>query len=150
TRLARSTAVLHPSHKTSQWLRLRAGWNQVSLLLQASDAGAQIGLGSELSIEEIYRWLPAQQTLAALRPNETLQPGTILGIKATAPLMRQIRGVTLGQGETPVAANGDYVAIASAERLRLDSLLLPEVPDAWIYDAGQQAWRHRFAGEVQP
>jgi RHS repeat-associated protein len=96
TRVARVTGTLSPNERV-QRLRVRAGWNLLSVAVTALNGGRQLSLSAGgVVVAEAYRWNPDTRTFGAVLPTETLPAGSVLWVNAAADATLRVTGAYPG------------------------------------------------------
>ncbi|MCL4177932.1 MAG: type VI secretion system tube protein Hcp [Verrucomicrobia bacterium] len=145
TRVARVTGALSGNPRV-QRLRLRSGWNLVSLAVTAEDLVGQIergGSGAGPVASALYRpgAMPgAYQQVAA---GESVAAGTVLWIKAGVNTVVGITGQYVEPVSRGVPPGGGHVAGPGLEAWALEPLA---GMTAWTYESGE--WRAGLPEEL--
>ena len=144
-RVARITRMLDASQDRVQRFAVRPGWNLLSLGVEAVDAAAQLGLGSDATIAQVYRWDAAAGNYVAVTPGDALPAGSIFWLQATAAATLGVRGSESASGAG--ALGPGFARLASTQAASLDALA--SQPEAlWSFDPAIQQWRGRFPGAL--
>jgi RHS repeat-associated protein len=147
TRVARVTGSLSTNERI-QRLRLRAGWNLVSLAVTAPDFLNQLReftSGPAPVIQALNRWQPATSDYGAISSGENVAAGTVLWIPAQVDLIVPVRGGYVETTEWRAPAAGTFVAVPALEA---QPLRLPAGVTVWRYDAPNRRWQVGLAGDL--
>lgn len=146
-RIAKITGTLDPDRARAQWLRLQAGWNVVALAVDAADATAQLGLGTDPAIGAAFMIDPDSGEAVGVGSDMPLPAGSVLWIQAGEARTLRVIGA-----HTPPAAGAGaqrgFVAPGGLGPIALDDALPPGVGPVWTFDAPTQAWRARAGAEL--
>ncbi|MBI2926733.1 MAG: type VI secretion system tube protein Hcp [Verrucomicrobia bacterium] len=139
TRVARITGSLSTTARV-QRLRLRAGWNLCSILVDGAP------LPAIPALEAVFRWNPEARDYARLAPGETIKSGTVLWLKSESDLVLSLLGNYEERASaTPVPAGGRFVA---GPGLEVWVLQLPPGVTVWKFDSTTRRWQSGFAGDL--
>lgn len=147
TRVARVTGSLSESERI-QRLRLRAGWNLVSLAVTAPDFLDQLRefmSGPTPAIKSLYRWQPATRDYGTIASGENVAAGTVLWVAAQSDAAVAVRGGYVEATEWRAPASGTFVA---APALEARPLILPAGVTVWRYDARNRHWQAALTGDL--
>jgi RHS repeat-associated protein len=147
TRVARVTGSLSPNERI-QRLRLRAGWNLVSLAVTAPDFLDQLGeftSGPAPVIRDFYRWQPTTSGYGAITSGESVPAGTVLWVSAQADAVVAVRGGYVEPSQWGVPGGATFVAVPALEA---QPLQLPAEVTIWRYDAPNRRWQAGLTGDL--
>jgi RHS repeat-associated protein len=143
-RVARVTGSLSPADRV-QRIRLRSGWNLVSLAVTAEDVMGQLSRGSggeEGPLGDagmsVYQWQPAAGEYLSVAGGATVEAGTVLWVRSSFDRVVSVRGEYRELGARAVAAGGGYVAGPGVEVWPLEGWAQVMV---WKHDAAVGRWR---------
>jgi len=150
-RVARITGSLSTNLRL-QRLRLRTGWNLISLAVTAPDLSGQlqqftIGDGVDPLLRAVYRWRPSTGDYTPVEGSETVAGGTVLWIHARTNFVIAVRGDYAQPAAPTIPAGGAYVP---SPGLEVWPLQLPPGVTVWKYDAAARCWQAGFAGDLAP
>ena len=131
-----------------QRLRLRAGWNLVSLAVTAPDFLNQLQeftSGPVPVIKALYRWQPATKDYATIASGESVAAGTVLWVSVQTDTVVAVRGGYVEPTEWRAPASGTFVAVLALEP---QSLTVPAGVILWRYDARSGRWQAGLAGDL--
>ncbi|MBI2926734.1 MAG: hypothetical protein HYY24_13640 [Verrucomicrobia bacterium] len=139
TRVARITGSLSTTARV-QRLRLLAGWNLCSILVDGAPLPAMAALLA------VFRWNPETRDYAKLAPGATLNAGTVLWLKSESDVVLSLLGnYEERASERPVPAGGSFVAGPGLEAWALQ---LPPGVTVWKFDSATGRWQTGFAGDL--
>jgi RHS repeat-associated protein len=147
TRVARITGSLSTNTRI-QRLRLRAGWNLVSLAVTAPyflDQLRDFTDGPAPVIQALYRWQPATRDFEEVAPGAGLMAGTVLWISARTNAVVAVRGGYVEPGQWGALSGGTFVATPALEA---QSLTVPPGVRIWRYDARIRRWQAGLTGDL--
>jgi hypothetical protein len=147
TRVAHITRSLSTNERI-QRLRLRAGWNLVSLAVTAPDFLDQLQeftSGPAPVIQALYRWQPATRDHGTIASGESVTAGTVLWVSAQADAVVFVRGAYVEITEWRAPASGTFVAVPALEA---QPLQLPAGVIVWRYDAQNRRWQAGLTGDL--
>jgi RHS repeat-associated protein len=147
TRVARVTGSLSANERI-QRLRLRAGWNLVSLAVTAPDfldQWQEFTSGPVPVIKALYRWQPATSDYGAIASGESVAAGTVLWISAQADAVVAVRGGYVEPSQWGVPVGETFVAVPALEA---QPLQLPAGVTVWRYDAPNRRWQVGLPGDL--
>ena len=135
-----------------QRLRLRTGWNLMSLAVTAQDLLGQfqeftIGNGMEPWLRAVYRWRPSTGEYISVEGGETVAAGTVLWLHVRTSHVVSVRGDYAQSTAPTIPAGGAFVP---GPGLEVWSLRLPPDVTVWRFDAGRRCWQAGFAGDLAP
>ncbi len=145
TRVARVTGTLSPSQRV-QRLRVSAGWNLISIALNAVSGGAQLAAGGQ--VEAIYRWDPSGRAFAVLSPTDTVLAGTVLWVQASTAGTLRVMGVYPGpMPNLRGPPEGDFIPTYGLEVLPLlgERTGLRADHSLWRFAADLQKWQAKVS-----
>ena len=140
TRVARVTGSLSANERI-QRLRLRAGWNLVSLAVTAPDVLNQLHefiSGPTQVITALYRWLPATKNYGTIASGESMPVGTVIWVAAQRNAVVAVRGGYVEPSQWGAPAGATFVAVPVLEA---QPLHLPPGVSIWRYDAPNRRWQ---------
>lgn len=149
TRVARVTGSLTANERI-QRLRLRAGWNLVSLAVTAPDFLDQLRDftdGPSPVIQALYQWQPATKDFGTITSGASVAAGTVLWISARTNAVVAVRGRYVDPAQWSFPGGGSFVAVPALE---LQPLLLP-LPagvTVWRYDSSACRWQTLLSGAL--
>ena len=149
TRVARITGSLSANSRI-QRLRLRAGWNLVSLAVSAPDLFGQLQqftVDPAPLVSDLYRWLPATSEYSAVPAGQSAAAGTVLWIRARTNQVISVQGEYTEPSAPRVPAGGSYTAGPGLETWPLS---LPPGVTLWKFDADTGRWQAGFASDLAP
>jgi RHS repeat-associated protein len=151
TRVARITGSLSTNLRL-QRLRLRTGWNLISLAVSAPDLLGQFqqytaGSGMDPLLNTVYRWRPITGDYTTVGGGETVAGGTVLWLQASTNFVVAVRGDYTEPTAPMVPAGGGFVQGPGLEAWPLQ---LPPNVTVWKFDAGRRAWQAGLAGDLAP
>jgi hypothetical protein len=117
TRVARVTGSVSGNERI-QRLRLRAGWNLVSLAVTAPDLLGQwreFTSGPVPVIQALYRWQPVTKDYGAIASGESVAAGAVLSVLAEMDTDVAVRGGYVEATEWYAPAGGTFVAAPALE-----------------------------------
>lgn len=147
TRVARVTGSLSANERI-QRLRLRAGWNLVSLAVTAPDFFNQLRdftEGPAPVIQALYRWQPATKNFGTVPSGETVAAGTVLWISTRTNGIVAVRGGYVEPAQWNVPTGGTFVATPALEA---QPLTIPPGVTIWRYDARDRRWQAGLPGDI--
>src|SRR5207253_6351650 len=112
TRVARVTGSLS-ANEHIQRLRLRAGWNLLSLAITAPDFLGQLGeftSGPTPAITALYRWQSATRDYGTISSGESVAAGTVLWVAAQADAVVAVRGGYVERSQWGAPGRETFVA----------------------------------------
>lgn len=146
--VAEVTGTFDTSAQRVQRYRLLAGWNLISVSVNAADAAAQLGIGSDARIEQARLWNATAASFAPVDSITPLPPDSVLWIRASEPMNLTLVGSYAEPAPQPIPAGGTFIASAglSAANLRLG---FPAMADAaWLYASSEADWSRQFAESI--
>ena len=147
TRVARVTGSLSTNERI-QRLRLRAGWNLVSLAVTAPDFPGQLEeftSGPVPVIQALYRWQPATSDYRGITSGESVAAGTVLWMSAQTDAVVAVRGGYVEPSQWGVPVGDTFVAVPALEA---QPLQLPAGVTVWRYDAPNRRWQVGLTGDL--
>lgn len=147
TRVARVTGSLSANERI-QRLRLRAGWNLVSLAVTAPDfldQWREFTSGPTPVIKALHRWQPATRDYGAIASGENVAAGTVLWISAQVDAIVPVRGGYVEPSQWGVQSGETFVAVPALEA---QPLQLPAGVTVWRYDAPNRRWQTGLTGDL--
>ena len=147
TRVARVTGSLSGNERI-QRLRLRAGWNLVSLAVTAPDFLDQLQEfmnGPAPVIKALYRWQPATKDYGTIASGEDVAAGAVLWVSAQTNAVVSVRGSYLEPTAWPAPAGGTFVATPALEA---QPLSVPAGVTVWRYDPQSGRWQLGVTGDL--
>jgi RHS repeat-associated protein len=142
TRVARVTGSLAARQRV-QRLRVRSGWNLLSLAVSATNAFSQItnSLSWGSSSPAIFRWDETTPGWSPLSFGQALPVGAILWLRASVDSSLTLVGPYEEPTNRAVNPNGAYLPSAGLEAWDLASALSNEPSaSAWDFDASSGSW----------
>jgi RHS repeat-associated protein len=115
------------------------GWNHLSLAISAPNAAAQLGIGSNPSLEACFRALPGGG-YTAVGAGDALPAGAVFWIKATAPQVLEVVGTYADPSATTVNPGGALLPAPGLESAPLAGSL-PAQAEIHVWDAVLKRWR---------
>jgi RHS repeat-associated protein len=148
TRVARITGPLS-GRPLLQRLRLRTGWNLISLAVTATNALQQLASvpGGGDPVQSAYLWNPMTGDYTKLTLEETATAGSVLWIKAARDSVVCLTGAAIEPTALRAPQGGGYVGSPGLEVHRLD---LPEGVTIWRFDSSSGTWQAGFSGDLAP
>jgi RHS repeat-associated protein len=150
TRVARITGSLSPSERI-QRLRLRTGWNLLSLAVRTVDLPGQIQMNDDDSAAPLllaaYRWQPSTGDYASIEPGETVSAGSILWLHARTNRVIAVRGEYLSPMAPTIPAGGGFVPGPGLEVWPVE---LPAGITIWKFDSAEGNWQAGLPGDLAP
>lgn len=148
TRIARVVGTLDASALRVQRFHIEAGWNLLSLAVEAEDAPSQLGIDAILAPGTAFLWDGESRTYKPLGDADELPAGSVFWLySAEARSAEVVGGYVDPQGDMEIPAGGSLVAVPSLSSLPLAGVLPPGIAAEWVFDAVAQRWRGRFPGE---
>lgn len=148
TRVAQTTGSLDATAERVQRFRIYPGWNLIGLAVDAGDAADQIGIGSNPSVQDVYRWVTGSESYVALAAGADLSAGAVLWVKASTPLGLRARGAQPATSVVNLPQGSSFLAVPNLQGLTLAEKLPAELESAWWFDPQVQSWRGYFTGEA--
>ncbi len=140
TRVARIVGTLDDQTLRLQRIMLHAGWNLVSLAVNAADAASQLGLGAA-PIAMAYRWDASSHAYLLATAAEPLRAGTVLWIKASQDAEVQLVGAYSEPADEYTIPDGAIYATAAALLAVKSNIALAAVPDpVWAFGDASKLW----------
>lgn len=146
-RVARVTGSLSANERI-QRLRLRDGWNLISLAVTAPAFLNQLRHfteGPAPVIQALYRWQPATKNFGRVTSGETVVAGTVLWISTRTNAIVAVRGGYVEPAQWSVPAGETFVATPALEA---QPLTVPEGVTIWRYDARDRRWQAGLPGDI--
>lgn len=145
-RVARITGTLSPQPRL-QRLRLRAGWNLVSLAVTAAGLMQQLRTNTptEGAHIEAYRWEPTTRLFQAVGDHDSAAAGSVLWVHSKAPRTVGITGDFPEPANQPVSAGGAFAPSFGVEAW---SLAVPEGVSLWRFDSANGRWQIAPGGDL--
>lgn len=147
TRVAKVTGTLAADTKRVQRFRLLAGFNLVSLAVEAPDAVHQLGVGRDPNLKSVSRWNSASGSYVAVDAQTVLPRGSILWIEAEDGATLRVVGEYSGPPNTALPAAPGLYSFASLDAINLAMALQPGARRLATFDAETQSWRVWFGGQ---
>jgi len=147
TRVARVTGSLSPNERI-QRLRLRAGWNLLSLAVTALDLRGQLQEfmnGPSPVIKALYRWQPATKDYATIASGESVAAGSVLWVSAQTNVVVSVRGGYVEPTQWGAPGGETFVATPALEA---QPLTVPAGVTVWRYDARSARWQAGLTGDL--
>jgi RHS repeat-associated protein len=151
TRIAHITGSLS-ANKRIQRLRVRPGWNLLSLAVNADDVATQFGGTTSNPVRAIYRWNQQTRGYATVSAGEPVSAGAVLWVKAASNATIAVSGTYAEPVNRQITAGGTYLATTGLEAW---SPTFPPTLAVWSYfsrprvnDAPFTAWRARLTGDL--
>jgi len=147
TRVARVTGSLLANERI-QRLRLRAGWNLVSLAVTAPDFLDQLReftSGPAPVIKAIYRWQPVTKDYGTIASGESVAAGAVLWVSAQTDAVVAVRGGYVEPSQWGAPGGETFVAVPALEA---QPLTVPPGVTVWRYDARSARWQIGLTGDL--
>ena len=142
-RVARIIGSLDQSSKRVQRFHLFKGWNLITLAVEATDNGKQMGIGSNSKIEAIFQWLPEQKKYEQIDERTYLPKGTILWVRLKNDVVFSIVGLYEEPAETVLVSAGHSI-VSPAALLSVSTVYENPINSIWLYSNQQQMWQARI------
>src|SRR5579859_8072902 len=143
TRIAEITGSLSGNQRL-QRLRIRQGWNLVSLAVSA-DLAARLPPNPLNIVESVFQWNAPTKSYSPITSTQIVSAGTVFWIKAATNAIVGISGTYSEPSSIPVQPGGTYVAGSGLETW---SPPLPGSSSAWSYSAETGQWQGYLSGDL--
>ncbi|MHC1765845.1 MAG: RHS repeat-associated core domain-containing protein [Verrucomicrobiia bacterium] len=147
TRVARIIGSLSNNNRI-QRLRLRSGWNLVSLAVTVTNLAVQLARNAPDTAspaEAVFQWNPATGDFSPLVDDAGAVAGSVLWIKARTNACISVCGAYAEPVRRSIPAGGGYIAASGLEAWDLD---WPATLAAWGYSPEASCWRSKLNGEL--
>jgi RHS repeat-associated protein len=147
TRVARVTGSLLANERI-QRLRLRAGWNLVSLAVTAPNFLNQLREftnGPTPIIKALYRWQSGTRDYGTIASGESVAAGTVLWVSAQTNAVVAVRGGYVEPSQWGTPGGETFVATPALEA---QPLTVPLGVTIWRYDAPDRRWQAGLTGHL--
>lgn len=146
TRVARITGTLTTTAQRVQRFRVFAGWNLLSMAVQASDAVGQLGMGSGPDIEAVAKWNATTREYELLGASDSLPAGSVFWLKSLSDRVLEVTGTYADPADVSIPAGGDYVHCTGLEAA--DLLPFNDTTEVRMYDTVTGRWLSMYVDEA--
>ena len=146
-RIAKVTGTLDNTAERVQRLRIQPGWNLCTIVVDADDTAAQLGIGSE-AILGAFLLDPGTMEATELFSNTDIPVGSLVWLNAAGAAVVSVRGVYTAPADGGAIAATGLFAYTGLERISLARALAAGVDKAWGFGALVQAWQVYLPGDL--
>lgn len=146
-RIAKITGTLDPDALRVQRFQAAPGWNLWSMAVNAGDAAAQLGVGTDAAIDGAFRWDASEEAFVPVAADSSLPAGAIFWLHLTEHRTLTVSGAYSEAGSSILPVQTGYVALTGLEALRTKDIFADRLDFAWCYDASEAMWHAYVGGE---
>ncbi|MBK8002254.1 MAG: VCBS repeat-containing protein [Verrucomicrobia bacterium] len=146
TRVAQITGSIE-HHRRVQRIRFHAGWNLVSIAINAERFWEQLESvdGRAGVVLSVHRWNQTTRAYESVPRNASVSAGGVFWIRATTNFVASVEGEFVEAATRVVPAGGGYVAGPGMVPWAIE---LPSLASGWMFDPARRRWEAGLRGEI--
>ncbi|MGO8678836.1 MAG: toxin TcdB middle/N-terminal domain-containing protein [Limisphaerales bacterium] len=126
-------------------IRIRQGWNLLSMAVTAPDLAGQFERNSPGMVQSISQWDQSGGGYSVVSPGQTVSAGSVLWVEAVGNAIVGISGAYSDPSGPQAQAGGGYLAGTGLEAW---TPLFSTNCSQWSYDSQSTQWNARLSGDL--
>ncbi len=141
TRIAQMTTNIERSTKRVQRFALSAGWNLLSVVVDADDEAVQLGIGTNPAITSVWRWDDTDRIYEEVSSSQQISAGSVLWIRAAEATSATVAGSYEPDTTLRIHSSEAVLPVPNLNPVSLDNESLAEGAESiWMYAPEHQLW----------